>query len=181
MFNILILENDDNRIDWLVNQSSISSLISNKEINIIHKSHVMDFLYELENTDNIRLIVMDRDLDPFHGNTDYQTNWNMLKTRYDNGEISWEELTNRFNSDRDGFTGEDAAELMGTNASCKLKYANIPILVWSANFYGAKNMVTNLIRSGYTNVSRQNFEQYNLQLLDNKILSLVFQAANNNN
>jgi len=149
--NILVIENDECRIDWL------SSVIP-YNVNIHHFSVVNEFISEYPNH-SWDMIIFDCDLDP--GNDfEFDDDLGIF--------VSTGSVLDRLDRDINGHNGVDAARLLCDTYKDILEL-DLPVVIWSANPKGAWDIKTILDKSGFKNVQRAPYNSYSLKTLENAI------------
>lgn len=135
MTKVLLLEDDQTRVEWL--QEHFPSFKITWHMTV--KSFVEDY-----RSSEWDLVVFDYDLTPdFLQPTWINDNWVL---NFHQNESA------RFDCDKDDYNGGDAVMMFPEGNE------NQKILVWSANAHGAYSMTKNLRAKGYTKVVQQKFE-----------------------
>lgn len=152
--NILLIENDENRVNWLASVLPFN-------VNVHHFSVVKEFIEEYPKY-KWDLIIFDCDLDP--GNK-YVFNDDLGIFLPDAN--MWIDCLDR---DSNGHNGVDAVELL-----CGLKDLdkNVPCLIWSANPDGSREMKEILTKNGFIKVLRKPYGHYEPEELKEIVLDLL--------
>ena len=177
-YNILVLENDQKRVDWLENNSILSptsrllKLLNNDakkmKFNIVHKEHVNDFLDAFQaRNGKWDLLIFDCDLEPDPSQYEFDDDTGLWKLPDRNMQDDFLFYLDR---DKDGLNGEDAASML-----TRLKNVNtsVPVLVWSANPSGAKNIMRILAKGGFYQLKKVQYNNFNYSNLNNALIDLL--------
>lgn len=158
-FNVLIIEDDQSRIEWLTE-------VFGEKFNIFWHTSVNDFVrdYKFSGID-WHLVIFDYDLTPDYAMPIFDTTkglWIVPSIGTD--------VYNPLDRDKDNLNGLDAAKLIpNVHPSTK----DTAFLVWSANFSGGPLISKVLKEKGYSKVTQEYFDFYTKNRMKTKIQQLL--------